>query len=477
MTLRMPFLLLLAAFAWGGSAQAGWDWKNPFGLKPLPCDRQMLLNLYAQAGFSKEVGQRTFLKWVTQMPERLGLPATLVANRYKLLASRVDLTDLMSGLEIKKGPGARVKVSGGWGNDYTFLPNLPHWHTVTENFGKLVVRLTQKRGLDPILAGQIFVADHTSIADSGWVMATTEKNSEISHASVKITYFDYDMSPDGPWPRYAFWSALGGPDFLMYRRPRQLDDFQSQLVLEGYYTLKSSLDWWGLFPAELQADYRFPEHEGIFTDEFLMRHRLHMEMVLDQFEGKNVGKEMAALSALRTQHVPQAAREMAELGRFNIPPGSDSSAKAQLFYGLAVLLTARPIKTVVALSPRPAPPEGQPAAKPTWEIGFVQPGWGWLADIARQVGDEMDRERGINQEVPPEPIRDPLRDSYEALGLEVVKTVPYSMGLPNGCHVMRSPTSRFLRKIIAYQLEHRDFLRPDQVATIKKILEGLPHEE
>ena len=196
---RMAFILLLWGLGFSPPAHATWPWRNPFGLKPLPCNKQLLLNLYRQSGFSQEVSPRTFLKWVTHMPTRLGLPPALVANRYKLLADRPDLTNLMSGLVIKQDPlGSGLRVSGGWGNDYTFLPNLPHWRRVTENFGRLVVRLTEKRGLDPILAGQIFVSDHTSIGDSGWVMATTEKmvqgKPQASHGSVKITYAAQDSA-------------------------------------------------------------------------------------------------------------------------------------------------------------------------------------------------------------------------------------------------------------------------------------------
>lgn len=468
-------MLLMASLAQGKP----WNWRWLFGknIDGLPCSAEMLSELFKNASLQTRFSRKSFLKFTAEMPPRFGLPPELVSRRYQALLDHPELAELMGGFELPKAVAQDVTISGAWGADYNFLPNYAHWQKVRENLPALVDRMGKRLHLDPVLEHQLFAADETTVSDSGWVIVSSRNGQEKIDSTIKITYFDYETTPDGGWPRYYFYSMLpDAPMFLHFRRPRELSDFEANLVLEGYYALLSSLDYWGLFPSELETGYRFSEHENIFDRDYLRDHRLAMNDLLDHFGQPDIADYFQKVQALR-QKVPQQAREMAELQRFNIPPGAHPASKAQVFYGMTVLLSLRPIKTVVALSPRPAPKSGLRAGGPSWEVAFVAPGFEEWADIARRVGEQMDLENGITVTPLPDPPHDSLKEMYESLGLEVVITYPYVKGLPNGAHLYRAPRDRFLRNIITYQETHSQFLTPAQLKTIRAIKEGLSHEE
>jgi len=464
-------LIILALLSLDPShAWAGWP------LPPLPCNVRILRALYKDSGLSDSMFFWQMKLRARLGAERLGLPKEEIGRRYERLAANRELTSLMQGISLTAGkPDTRFSVSGGWGNDFVFVPILPHWRKVSSNFDRLSIRLANARGLDPILAGQLFISDHVSLPDSGWVIATTETGGESSFATVKVTFFDYDMTPDGPFPRFVFTSPID-PKYTMlfYQQPRHLSPYQAEAILEDHFHFDTSLSDWGLFPAEKQSGHRLVEHAG-FSGMYLDIHLGLMIDVLEAYGTPNVSAAVEKLMRFRNQFVDQPAREIAELGRFNIPPGSDPGAKTQIFYGLTVLLTDRPSKTVVAHSPRPPPRPGEKVNQPSFQV--FQTGQGpamrWLAEMARKTAEEWDRERGINQGPFDEPKRDPLRESYENLGLEVTHTETFMQGLPNGGHVMRCSRDRFLRRIIAYQLAHPETLLPAQRAKIQSVLETL----
>lgn len=464
----------LVSPTYGVSDPLSWLWKSR-EIEGLPCSVHLLEQLFKSASLRTRFSQSSFLKFAAEMPPRFGLPPELVQRRYQALVDHPELAELMGGMELPATVGQGLSVSAAWGADYNFLPNYAHWQKVRENLPSLVDRMGRRLHLDPILEHQLFAADETSVSDSGWVIVSSQNGKEKIDSTIKITFFDYDTTPDGAWPRYYFESLLTEMKILHFRRPRELSDYEANLVLEGFFTLKSSLDYWGIFPSELETGYRFPEHEQVFDREYLWKQREISNDLLDHFGQPDVAQIFAKLQDLRKK-IPQNAREMAELQRFNIPVGANPASKAQVFYGMTVLLSLRPIKTVVALSPRPGPPPGEVAFRPSWEIGFVAPGFEWLADAARAAGAEMDREKGILPGPLPDPEHDALREMYESLGLEVTVTYPYMMGLPNGCHIYRAPRDRFLRRIIAYQEKHPQYLTAAQLKVIREIKGGL-HEE
>ncbi|MCB0417601.1 MAG: hypothetical protein KDD39_08130 [Bdellovibrionales bacterium] len=479
---------LLAFIVWGlclsTPSFAAWrDWLGPYG----PCPAEMVSQLYNAGQHQNFVSRGAFRRWVNRIPNYHGLSVELVKKRYDLLNAHPEVVALMKGMDVPSGDeNSTVRLSGGWGQDFLFVPSFPLWIAVHENFEPLVDRMGRELHLHPILVQQMFRGDHTSIPDSGWVIVEwkDEKN-EIRRATVKITFFDREMTPDGPFPRFSFESPLANYFWASYRLPRQLTPFQADVAAEGYFSLKSSLDYWGTLPLESLTNSLVPEHQaerydleknpnyaGLFGDPFLLRHQLNMVNVIEAFNTKDVTKYLQHLHEFRTRHIPPGALEIAELGRFNIPENAPPAVKRHLYYGLSVLLRTRPINQLYLLSPKPLDPRG-PGPHPEYEVFHVAPGYGWLREAVEAVIREREAERGPRPVPAGEPPLDPLKHMYANLGFDTLGSPPYVFGLPNGANVMRSPTNRFLSNITDYQLRQPDHLSADQKAFVQKLREAL----
>ncbi|MCB0405298.1 MAG: hypothetical protein KDD51_10975 [Bdellovibrionales bacterium] len=486
----MRFLLVYISvnLCAGTPALAGWrDWLGPYG----PCPREMVEQLFAGGQSQNFETAGAFRRWINKLPGYHGLSIELVKRRYELLNSHPEVVALMKGMEVPAGVGnTTVQLSGGWGQDFLFVPSFPLWEAVHENLEPLIDRMGRELHLHPILVQQMFRGDHTSIPDSGWVIAEwKDDKGETKRATVKITFFDREMTPDGPFPRFSLESPLVNYFWASYRLPRQLSPFQAEVAAEGYFSLKSSLDYWGTLPLESLTNCLIPEHQaerynleqnpdyaGLFSDPFLLRHQLYMVNVIEAFKTKEVTKHLQALYEFRNKRIPPGALEVAELGRFNIPEEAPRSIKAHLFYGLSVLLRTRPINQLYLLSPKPLDPRG-PGPHPEYEIFHVAPGYAWLRKAVEEVLREREAEHGPLPERPGSPPLDPLKRLYENLGFDTLGSPPYVFGLPNGAHVMHSPTNRFLSNIAEYQLTRSDYLSGEQAAVIRKLKETLGANE
>lgn len=223
---------------------------------------------------------------------------------------------------------------------------------------------------------------------------------------------------------------------------------------------------------EVHTGFRVEEHRPehydahfhqLFSDAFLLAHRDFMEYVLDGYAKSDAGERLALLMDFRKKMIPREALEVAELGRFNIPPGSALSTRAQLYHGLMILVQQRPAKVFYLMAPRPQDLNRPANTFPRTEIVFAQPGFEWL----RRAVEEVIAEENAGLAEHQEPKRDLLRESYEEISFEVVKTYPHCFGTPNGCHVMRTSRERLMDKLIGYQLENQRYLTPDQLATLR----------
>lgn len=448
-----------------------------------PCPAALVQELYSSGQDQNFDSLRTFRRWVNRLPSYHGLTIDLVKRRYHRLNERPELVRLMKGMDVPSGEKNErpLRLSGGWGQDFLFVPSFPLWEAVHENFAPLVDRMGRHLHLHPILMQQMFRGDHTGIGDSGWVIVEWNDGNEIKRATVKITFYDREMTPDGPFPRFSFESALADYFWTTYRTPRNLTGFQADLALEGFFSLKSSLDHWGLLPLEGLTHELIPEHQaatydpqfaGLFGDPFLLRHRIYMANVIDNFKTSDIQALLAHLHEFRERFIPQGALEVAELGRFNIPEGAPASVRAQLYYGLSLLLSSRKINTLYLLSPKPRDPSGHRIG-PDFEVFSVAPGWNWLAEIAEEVAAEQWRASGRNQPTPGPPPADPLRRIYRGLGFDLVSSPDYVFGLPSGANIMRSPIERVLCRIGAYQLARPTHLLAEQTGHIQTIQEGL----
>ncbi|MEZ4750481.1 MAG: hypothetical protein R3B54_07580 [Bdellovibrionota bacterium] len=424
---------------------------------------------------------------MNRIPHYHGLNVDLVRKRYQLLNDHPEVVALMKGMNVPSGAAnTSVRLSGGWGQDFLFVPSFPLWAAVHENLEPLTDRMGRELHLHPILVQQMFRGDHTSIPDSGWVIAEwKDEKGEVKRATVKITFFDREMTPDGPFPRFSFESPLVDYFWASYRLPRQLTPFQADVALEGYFSLKSSLDHWGALPLEALTNTLVPEHQaerydleknpdfaGFLGEPFMLRHQIYMVNVIESFRTKDVTKHLKALHDFRTRHIPPGALEIAELGRFNIPEHAPPAVKAHLYYGLSVLLRTRPIRQLYLLAPKPVDPRG-PGPHPEYEVFHVAPGYGWLRDLVETVVREREAERGPREEPPGSPPLDPLKRMYTNLGFDTLGSPPYVFGLPNGANVMRNPTDRFLNRISDYQLKTPEHLSGEQQDYISKLKETL----
>lgn len=437
------------------------------------CGERIIDALYEASELSQFATLAEFLHWRDQLPKGLGLNAALIESQESRLSP--ELLSLMRGKEVPSGKLLRTsKVSGGWGQDYLWAPLIPHWNRVQGNFGPLVERMGTRLHLSPILRRQLFRSDVTTLPDSGWVLAESSVGQEPTTASVKITFFDREMSPDSVWPRYSLESPIESASYTLYRRAQARAWPYSEMLQSGHFTLKSSLDHWGLLPLEEHTGFRVDEHRPenyeakysqLFSDAFLLAHRDLMEYVLAGYSQPDIAERLALLMDFRKHMLPPAALEVAELGRFNIPPGSAPSSRVQLFYGVTVMLQQRPAKTLYLLAPRPHDPHRPANTFPQTEIMFVQPGYEWLREAVERVIAEENA--GLAEYKEPE--HDPLRGMYEALGFEVVKTYAHCFGTPNGCHVMRVSREKFLGALVKYQLENRQYLTKQQLQLLQII--------
>lgn len=474
-------LLLVISVAHSYPAHAGW-WEGwSFGRK---CSERIIDSLHA-VGKLPPISRRQLLDWRNKLPRRLGLSPEDVAAREKALTNHPELLDLMTGFRLPQDQP--LVVTGGWAQDVLWAPTLNLWQAVDSNLEVLAARLQDKLHLHPLLTSQLFNADHMGIADSAWVLAQTAKGEEVKTASVKITYFDRTASPDGPWPRYSIESPLSSSSFLTFRRPASIPGEIADMAIEGSVFVRSSLDHWGLLPLETHTGFRIPEHsplnygpqyKDLFSDEFLLRHLIYMQQVLDAYGTRDVRKPLDFLWDLRDRTFPPGSLEVAEIQRFNIPPGASPASKAQLFYGLTVLLRQRPIRTAYIMAPRPDDP-ALADEKPEYEILFSQPGWEFLRRAAEEVIKKREMERRLNRppqvvEAPATPKRDLLKEQYESLGFELIHVVPYTFGLPRGCNIMRAPVERLLSNLLAYQFAHTSHLTSEQLRYLQRVRKEIP---
>lgn len=472
--LRLPILYLLLILA--PQAHAGFFFWNRGN-----CPKALTQELYDQGQGENFESLKVFRRWINRLPKYHGLSVDLLKTRYQKLNAQSELISLMKGMVVPSGrENVSLKLSGGWGQDFMFVPTFQLWESVNENFAPLVDRMGEKLHLDPILVQQLFRGDHISIPDSAWAIAESGEGSEVKRGSVKITYFDREMTSDGPWPRFSFESVFAPDSFTMYQVPNTISGFYADLALEGFFSLKSSLGHWGLLPLEAHTDKLVPEHDPktydpqyaeLFSDPFLLRHQMFMTIVIEGFRKRDVKKRMEYLLDFRERNIPKEALEVAELQRFNIPPGLPPATKTQLFYATVVLLRQRPIKTVYLLAPKPFDPNKP--HDPRFQLFSVPPGWGWIKEAAKKANENL------YPEVPYEPEEaqnDPLREMYEKLGFEVLETLPYAFGLPNGGHIMRAPARRVIDRLVKFQWKHKQYLSESQKQVVQSIMSELESE-
>lgn len=422
-----------------------------------------------------------FRRWANQLPRLHGLNPKLVTERYAAINAHPELTELMKGLLVPSGKSdTELWISGGWGQDFLFVPTFPLWRAVHQNIPTLIDRMGRKLELHPLLVQQLSRSDHTSVADSAWVVAESRRGSQMDRATVKITYFDREMTPDGPWPRYSIETFPYGEMFSTYRRPEGIPSDLADEALAGLYSVRTSLEHWGLLPLEDHTKLLVPEHQPgrygpefakLFTDRFFFDHMLGMEFVIEGFQKRDVTTRLQQLLDFRARHFPPEALEIGELGRFNIPEGSPPATKAQLYYGLVVLLHQRPIKKLYLMAPRPSDPNRPPSSVPQMDVLFSLPGFEWLRKAAEEAAAELDATTPYQSTVAL-----PLRHMYEGLGFTVHHTLEHVMGLPNGCDLMGGPRDRVMLRLIDYGLRHREFLTDAQSRRLEGIRPGL-HDE
>lgn len=424
-----------------------------------------------------------FREWLNRIPRRHGLSAELVKSRYEKMNREPQIVALLNGMKVPAGDGTgELLLSGGWGQDFMFVPTFPLWQSVYANLDPLLDRMGEKLHLHPLLTQELFQSDFISLPDSAWAVTESGSGNEKTTASVKITYFDREMTPDGPWPRVTVSDAMAPDRFLLFRSPRDVPGHIAEEIATDYYRMNTSLAHWGLLPLENHTGYRLPEHlpssydpkyANLFSRQSMMRHLLEMGDVIDAFNTDTAGKKLGDLLEWRTQNFPPGSLEVAEIGRFNIPPGSGKAARAHLYYAASFLLMQRPIKSVCVLAPLPPDPNRPQNASPEYEVMFVTPGFEYLADLARAVSEEMH---------PTVPYESPLQHAglralYEKdFGFEVRATIPHVRGLPNGAHIMVNSRKDFVGRMVAYQKQHWDYFTAEQHRVIARIEEQLANE-
>lgn len=264
-----------------------------------------------------------------------------------------------------------LSTFAAWGTDTDFLsrPRFD-WRQVYESFPGLLHAYARKLGLGPELLLALVQGDQISLADSGWAVVRRPAprrtlaewlrgapRAPAVCATLKLTYFDPSVSPEDGWPRYVIVDPRSPQVVGVTPRDVSWDSLGPEREMQ------TSLSRWGLLPLESLTDWRIPEHEALQREHFLL-HRIAMAEVIDaRGDADRLHRAREALRRVRAR-LPAGAYDVAEVGRFHVPPELGAAGKASALFGLLVLVRNRPGIRTFYLE---APIVGRDALRETYE--------------------------------------------------------------------------------------------------------------